>query len=105
MKSTRGNFLAGVAGAGAVATARPVFAAASPDTVKSATKGLTFTTLRDRGVDHLGIPTAKGIVDVGMAAKSMGISNPPMHIDDVVVGAGDIKSLQRIAAGAPASAL
>ena len=64
MKPTRGNFLAGVAGAGAVATARPVFAAASPATVKSATTGMTFTTLRDRGVDHLGVRTPKGIVDV-----------------------------------------
>ena len=103
--TSRGNFLAGVAGAGAVATARPVFAAASPDTVKSAVKGLTLTTLRDAGVDHLGIRTSKGIVDVGLAAKALGISNPPMHVDDVVVGAGDVDALQRIAANAPASAL
>ncbi|MBV8367597.1 MAG: fumarylacetoacetate hydrolase family protein [Candidatus Eremiobacteraeota bacterium] len=105
MKATRGAFLAGVAAGGAVATARPVFAAANPETVKSATKGLTFTTLRDRGVDHLGIRTSKGIVDVGLAAKSMGISNPPMHVDDVIVGAGDIGALARIAANAPASAI
>ncbi len=105
MISTRGAFLAGVAAGGAVATARPVFAATNPDTVKSAVKGLTFTTLRDNGVDHLGIRTSKGIVDVAAAAKSMGIANPPMHIDDVVVGAGDIGSLARIAANAPASAI
>ena len=105
MKATRGAFLAGVAAGSAVATARPVFAAASPETVMSATRGMTFTTLRDHGIDHLGIRTSKGIVDVGLAAKSMGISNPPMHIDDVLAGAGDIGSLQRIAANAPASAI
>jgi 2-keto-4-pentenoate hydratase/2-oxohepta-3-ene-1,7-dioic acid hydratase in catechol pathway len=105
LTQTRGILLAGGAGAGAVATARPIFAAASPATVKSATQGMTFTTLRDRGVDHLGIRTSKGIVDVGVAAKSLGIANPPMHIDDVVVGAGDLGSLRRIAVEAPAAAL
>ncbi|HEY4440981.1 MAG TPA: fumarylacetoacetate hydrolase family protein [Candidatus Elarobacter sp.] len=105
MKSTRGNFLAGVAGASAVATARPVFAAASPATVKSATQGMTFTTLRDRGIDHLGVRTSKGIVDVAAAAKALGIADPPMHVDDVVVGAGNVGALRQIVANAPASTI
>ena len=65
-------------------------------------KGLTFTTLRDGGIDHLGIRTRRGIVDVAQAADALGISPPPRSVDDLLTGRGDIASLQRIAEQAPA---
>ena len=65
-------------------------------------KGLTFTTLRDGGIDHLGIRTRRGIVDVAQAADALGISAPPRSVDDLLTGRGDIASLQRIAEQAPA---
>ena len=106
MTPTRGAFLLGAAGTAAVAAAAPkIAAAASPADVAGAVKGLTFTTLRSGNVDHLGIRTAKGIVDVPAAAQALGIANPPLHVDDVVRGNGDVASLARIASAAPASAI
>jgi 2-keto-4-pentenoate hydratase/2-oxohepta-3-ene-1,7-dioic acid hydratase in catechol pathway len=106
MTPTRGAFLTGAVGAAAaVASVRPSIAAASPDDVAAAVKGLTFTTIRTNNTDHLGIRTAKGIVDVGAAAQAMGIQNVPLHVDDVVRGLGNVGALERIAANAPASAI
>jgi 2-keto-4-pentenoate hydratase/2-oxohepta-3-ene-1,7-dioic acid hydratase in catechol pathway len=68
-------------------------------------KGLTFTTLRDGGIDHLGIRTRRGIVDVAQAADALGISPPPQSVDELLTGRGDIASLQRIAEQAPAVAI
>ena len=62
MTSSRGAFLAGTA---AAAVAAPtLIASASPADVAAATRGMTLTTLRDGGVDHVGVRTARGIVDV-----------------------------------------
>lgn len=106
MTPSRGAFLAGAVGTAAVAASvRPSIAALSSDQVASAVKGLTLTTIRTGNVDHLGLKTAKGIVDVAAAAKAMGIADVPMHVDDVVRGMGNVAALQRIAAGAPASAI
>jgi 2-keto-4-pentenoate hydratase/2-oxohepta-3-ene-1,7-dioic acid hydratase in catechol pathway len=106
MTPTRGAFLTGAVGtAVTVASVRPTIAAMSPDAVSGAVKGLTLTTIRVNGSDQLGIRTAKGIVDVRAAAQAMGIANVPLHVDDVVRGLGDVGALQRLAAGAPASAI
>jgi 2-keto-4-pentenoate hydratase/2-oxohepta-3-ene-1,7-dioic acid hydratase in catechol pathway len=68
-------------------------------------KGLTFTTLRDGGIDHLGMRTRRGIVDVARAAQALEISAPPRSVDELLTGHGDIASLQRIAEQAPAVAI
>jgi 2-keto-4-pentenoate hydratase/2-oxohepta-3-ene-1,7-dioic acid hydratase in catechol pathway len=103
MKPSRRAFLAGTA---ATAVAAPTLvAAASPAAVASATRGMTLTTLRDGGVDHVGIRTARGIVDVARAAKALGIASPPLTVDDVVAGRGDVAALPRIVKDAPASAI
>jgi 2-keto-4-pentenoate hydratase/2-oxohepta-3-ene-1,7-dioic acid hydratase in catechol pathway len=103
VKPSRSAFLAGTA---AAAVAAPtLIAAASPADVASATRGMTLTTLRDGGVDHVGIRTSRGIVDVSRAAKALGIAQPPLTVDDVVAGRGDVAALPRIAKDAPASAI
>jgi 2-keto-4-pentenoate hydratase/2-oxohepta-3-ene-1,7-dioic acid hydratase in catechol pathway len=66
--------------------------------------GLTFTTLRDGNVDHLGIRTPRGIVDVAQAALPLGVSDPPQTVDDLLAGRGNLASLERIAEGAPPGA-
>jgi 2-keto-4-pentenoate hydratase/2-oxohepta-3-ene-1,7-dioic acid hydratase in catechol pathway len=73
--------------------------------VASAVRGLTFTTLREGNVDQLGIRTSKGIVNVPDAALALGVVNPPLHVDDVVRGIGDVRSLARIASSAPSTAI
>jgi 2-keto-4-pentenoate hydratase/2-oxohepta-3-ene-1,7-dioic acid hydratase in catechol pathway len=101
--TSRKSFLAGTAAALAAGSG-PSPASGRPAN-SGATSGLTFTTLRDRGVDHIGIRTARGIVDVGRAATALGIAAAPNTVDDLVAGRGDVTSLARIAAGAPASAI
>ncbi|MEA2720955.1 MAG: hypothetical protein QOJ39_2819 [Candidatus Eremiobacteraeota bacterium] len=106
MKPSRSAFLAAAAGTAAVAVAPPsLVAAASPADVANATKGMTLTTLRDGTTDHLGIRTAKGIVDVAASAAALGIANAPRTVEDVVQGRGDVASLGRIVSSAPASAV
>jgi 2-keto-4-pentenoate hydratase/2-oxohepta-3-ene-1,7-dioic acid hydratase in catechol pathway len=106
MKPSRSAFLAGTAGAAAATVAAPTLAAlASPSDVARATRGMTFTTLRDGSRDHLGIRTTRGIIDVGAAAQALGIANAPYTVDDVVAGRGDVAALPRIVANAPAAAI
>ncbi|MGC9992139.1 MAG: fumarylacetoacetate hydrolase family protein [Candidatus Cybelea sp.] len=75
------------------------------DVASDSVSGLTFTTLRDGGIDHLGIRTRRGIVDVSQAARALGVSTPPQTVDDLLAGRGDIGSIQRIAEQAPAAAI
>jgi 2-keto-4-pentenoate hydratase/2-oxohepta-3-ene-1,7-dioic acid hydratase in catechol pathway len=106
MKPSRSAFLAGAAGAAAATVAAPTMvAAASPAAVASATRGMTFTTLRDGGVDHVGIRTSRGIVDVSRAAKALGVAQPPLTVDDVIAGRGDVAALPNIVKNAPAPAI
>jgi 2-keto-4-pentenoate hydratase/2-oxohepta-3-ene-1,7-dioic acid hydratase in catechol pathway len=103
MDVSRKGFLAASAGAAAVAGSASslVSAASAPSTVT----GMTFTTLRDGNVDHLGIRTSHGIIDVGRATRSMSIANAPRTVDDVVCGRGNVAALARIVAQAPSSAM
>jgi 2-keto-4-pentenoate hydratase/2-oxohepta-3-ene-1,7-dioic acid hydratase in catechol pathway len=71
----------------------------------SGANGLTYTTLRDNGTDHIGIRTKGGIIDVDNAAKTLGITNYPKTIDALLKGEGDASVLAQIAAKAPASAI
>ena len=106
MTPSRGTFLSGAAGVAATAVAAPtLIAAASPAVVANATRGMTLTTLRDGGVDHVGIRAAKGIVDISLAAKALGVASPPLTVDDVVAGRGDVAALPRLVKEAPPSAL
>jgi 2-keto-4-pentenoate hydratase/2-oxohepta-3-ene-1,7-dioic acid hydratase in catechol pathway len=106
MTPTRGAFLLGAAGTAVAASAAQTLAAtAGPSEVAAAVRGLTLTTVRVHNVDQLGIRTEKGIVDVRAAAQALGIANPPLHVDDVVRGIGDVGSLARIAKSAPANAI
>ena len=103
MTPTRGAFLAGTT---AAAIAAPTLvAAAGPADVAAATRGMTLTTLRDGNVDHLGVRTPKGIVDVGAAAKALGVTMAPYTVDDVVAGRGNVAALPHIVKDAPASAI
>jgi 2-keto-4-pentenoate hydratase/2-oxohepta-3-ene-1,7-dioic acid hydratase in catechol pathway len=103
MASSRGAFLAGTA---AAAVAAPtLIASASAADVAAATRGMTLTTLRDGGVDHVGIRTSRGIVDVARAAQALGIASPPRTVDDVIAGRGDVAALPRIVKDAPAGAI
>ena len=103
MKPSRGAFLAGTA---AAAVAAPTLvAAASPADVAAATRGMTLTTLRDGNVDHVGVRTSRGIVDVSRAAKALGVAQPPLTVDDVIAGRGDVAALPHLVKDAPASAI
>lgn len=103
MDVSRKGFLAASAGAAALAGSATslVSAASEPSTVT----GMTLTTLRDGNVDHLGIRTSHGIIDVGRAASSMSIAHAPRTVDDVVCGRGNVAALARIVAQAPSSAI
>ena len=102
MKTSRSVFLAGSAAA-SVAT---VSAAGSVAAVAAEVpRAMTYTTLRDGAHDHLGIRTARGIVDVGRAAAALGLSGVPDTVDDLVAGHGNASVLARIALHAPGSAL
>jgi 2-keto-4-pentenoate hydratase/2-oxohepta-3-ene-1,7-dioic acid hydratase in catechol pathway len=106
MTPSRGTFLAGAAGSlAAVAAAPTLVAAAGPAEVAAATRGLTLTTLRDGGVDHAGLRTSRGIVDVAAAAAALGVTDAPRTVDDVIAGRGNVGALARIAANAPAAAV
>src|SRR5579884_1022297 len=100
MRPTRGAFLAGAAGTAAAVAAPTLVAAASPADVASATRGMTFTTIRDGGVR-----TARGIIDVSRAAHALGVAQPPLTLDDVIAGRGDVAALPHLVANAPASAI
>jgi 2-keto-4-pentenoate hydratase/2-oxohepta-3-ene-1,7-dioic acid hydratase in catechol pathway len=78
---------------------------ATPAGVAKATRGMTFTMLRDHGVDHLAVRTPRGLVDVGAAAALLGISSPPRTTDDVIAGRGNVAALPQIVAHAPAKAI
>jgi 2-keto-4-pentenoate hydratase/2-oxohepta-3-ene-1,7-dioic acid hydratase in catechol pathway len=106
MTPSRGSFLAGAAGSvAAVAAAPTLIAAASPADVAAATRGMTFTTLRDGGIDHVGVRTGRGIVDIAAAARALGVAQPPVTVDDVLAGRGDVAALPRLVANAPGSAI
>ena len=103
MASSRGAFLAGTV---AAAVAAPtLIAAASAADVAAATRGMTFTTLRDGSVDHVGVRTSRGIVDVARAAKALGVASAPLTVDDVIAGRGDVAALARLVKDAPPSAI
>jgi 2-keto-4-pentenoate hydratase/2-oxohepta-3-ene-1,7-dioic acid hydratase in catechol pathway len=103
MRPSRGAFLAGTSAA--VVAAPTLVAAASPSDVAAATRGMTFTTLRDGAIDHVGVRTPKGIVDISRAAKALGVAQPPLTLDDVVAGRGNIAAIPKLVANAPASAI
>ena len=106
MTPSRRAFLAAGTGVAAATVAGPALAAmAGPDAVAAATRGMTLTTLRDGGRDHVGVRTAHGIVDVGAAARALGIANAPATVEDVIAGRGDVAALARIVARAPVSAV
>jgi 2-keto-4-pentenoate hydratase/2-oxohepta-3-ene-1,7-dioic acid hydratase in catechol pathway len=105
MKPSRSTFLAGVAGTAAAVASPTLVVAADSAMVAHATRGMTFTTLRDHGVDHVGIRTSGGIVDVAAAAAALGVASPPLTVDDVVAGRGNVGALPHIIAKAPASAV
>src|ERR1035437_6001131 len=103
MTPSRGAFLAGTT---AVAIAAPTLvAAASAADVAAATRGMTFTTLRDGGVDHVGVRTAEGIVDIGRPAPAWGAPLPALTADDVVAGRGNVAALPHLINDAPARAI
>lgn len=103
--SSRKNFLAISAGAGAAVAAAPLLAAASPGDVAAATRGMTFTMLRDGGVDHLGIRTGGGIVDVAAAGAALRMNDLPRTTDDVIAGRGNVAALAQLVSAAPSSAI
>ena len=105
MNPSRASFLSAAAAAGTIAAAGlPETAVAAPAGADPVA-GMTFTMLRDGTTDHLGIRTSRGIIDVALAARALGIASPPMTTDDVIAGRGDVRSLRRILAAAPASAI
>jgi 2-keto-4-pentenoate hydratase/2-oxohepta-3-ene-1,7-dioic acid hydratase in catechol pathway len=103
MDVSRKGFLAGTTAAALAAGSAPALVSAEP--ASGDVTGLTFTTLRDGGVDRIGIRTKHGIVDVARASQALGIASPPQTIDDMLAGRGDVGSLKRIASNAPASAI
>ena len=106
MTPSRSAFLAGAATAAAATYAMPTLVAtASPADVATATRGMTFTTLRDNGVDHVGVRTARGIVDVSRAAHALNVQHPPLTVDDIVAGRGNLAALPNLVKNAPASAI
>jgi 2-keto-4-pentenoate hydratase/2-oxohepta-3-ene-1,7-dioic acid hydratase in catechol pathway len=88
-----------------LATGAAVAATAALSTAADAAPDLTYTTLRDNGVDHIGIRTSAGIIDVAAAARALGIENVPRTVDDVLQGRGDARALERIASNPPREAL
>ncbi len=103
MDVSRKGFLAGTTAAALAAGSAPALVSAEPES--GDVIGLTFTTLRDGGVDHIGIRTKHGIVDVARAAQALGIASPPQTIEDMLAGRGDVGSLKGIASNAPANAI
>jgi 2-keto-4-pentenoate hydratase/2-oxohepta-3-ene-1,7-dioic acid hydratase in catechol pathway len=106
MEFSRKTFLTGTSAAVAAGSSRPTVLAAAPSGASGPVpQTMTFTTLRDAGDDHLGIRTAGGIVDVGLAASALGIASYPRTVEDLVAGRGDVAALTRITSGAPVAAL
>ncbi|HTC29726.1 MAG TPA: fumarylacetoacetate hydrolase family protein [Candidatus Acidoferrum sp.] len=101
MGVSRKGFLAGSAAAAVAAGSATSLVSAETATVA----GMTFTTLRDGNVDHLGIRTPHGVIDVARAATAMGISDAPVTVEDVVCGRGSTGALHRIVAQAPAASM
>ncbi len=101
MGVSRKGFLAGTAAAAALG------AGSSTERVdaSSATTGLTLTTLRDGDVDHLGVRTPDGIVDISRAGHALGINTLPKTIEDVIYGRDSVSALHRVVAHAPKSSL
>jgi 2-keto-4-pentenoate hydratase/2-oxohepta-3-ene-1,7-dioic acid hydratase in catechol pathway len=102
MDVSRKGFLAGSVAAAAAGSAASVAVAGA---TQASVTGMTFTTLRDGNVDHLGIRTPHGIVDVSRAAKAMGVSDAPRTVEDVVCGRGNVAALHHIAAQAPTGSI
>jgi 2-keto-4-pentenoate hydratase/2-oxohepta-3-ene-1,7-dioic acid hydratase in catechol pathway len=99
LELSRKHFLA----AGAAAAALTTVAQAAPmngDPGDAAQ--LTYTTLRDNGVDHIGIRTKDGIIDVAHAARILLITDAPLTVDDLLQGRGNAAQLARIASRPPA---
>jgi 2-keto-4-pentenoate hydratase/2-oxohepta-3-ene-1,7-dioic acid hydratase in catechol pathway len=103
MPTSRARFLASSAAVAAVVPS--LSASAAPADVPGTVTGLTFTMLRDGVVDHLGIRTANGIVDVAAAGAALHLSGLPRTTDDVIAGRGNIAALRGIAERPPASAV
>jgi len=102
MDVSRKGFLAGTAAATAlVAGTVPDVA----DALSAATTGLTLTTLRDGKIDHLGVRTPHGILDVARAGTATGITSLPKTVNDVIVGRGNLTALRRLVANPPQGAL
>jgi 2-keto-4-pentenoate hydratase/2-oxohepta-3-ene-1,7-dioic acid hydratase in catechol pathway len=104
MPHSRGDFLAGIGTTAAAVTAATQVVAAAPQAPAHAT-GLTLATLRDGGVDHLGVKTARGLVDVRAAAAALGVADAPATVEDVVAGRGNPAALQHVVANAPAKTI
>jgi 2-keto-4-pentenoate hydratase/2-oxohepta-3-ene-1,7-dioic acid hydratase in catechol pathway len=103
MKTSRAEFLASTAVVAAVAPSLAVSADAAG--VARAVNGLTLTMLRDHGVDHIGVRTAAGIIDVAAAAAALNLTGLPRTTDDVIAGRGNLSALRRIVAHPPAKAV
>jgi 2-keto-4-pentenoate hydratase/2-oxohepta-3-ene-1,7-dioic acid hydratase in catechol pathway len=102
MDLSRKHFLA----AGAAAAAVTTVASAAPATRDAGVAAnLTYTTLRDSGVDHIGIRTSNGIIDVAHAARILLITDAPLTVDDLLQGRGNAAQLHRIAERPPAASL
>lgn len=102
MDVSRKDFLTAGAAATVAATAVTSLTAVAE---AAAPRNLTYTTLRDGTIDHLGIRAKGGIIDVDRAARALGITDAPNTIDQVLRGQGNAASLARIAAEAPSSAI
>jgi 2-keto-4-pentenoate hydratase/2-oxohepta-3-ene-1,7-dioic acid hydratase in catechol pathway len=99
---SRKGFLAGGAAAAALAAgSSPTLVEASPDS----TIGMTYTMLRDGNLDHLGVRTPNGIVDVAQAGRALGITTLPKTIEDVIYGRGNVSALKQVVSDAPKSAV
>lgn len=106
MTPSRSAFLTAAAGTAAAAVAAPTLvAAASSADVMAATRGMTLTTLRDGTVDHVGVRTPRGIVDVSRAAQALGVMQPPLTVDDVIQGRGNVAALPNLVKNAPDGAI
>lgn len=98
MELSRKGFL------GAAAAATAAFGVRDLAYAGEAVPALTFTTLRDDGVDHIGIRTPHGIIDVARAARALAMEDVPLTVDDMLQGRGRASTIARIAQHAPQSA-
>ncbi len=105
MEISRKGFLAAGAAAAVAGSVPAVTQAAPMSGSPGGSMGLTYTTLRDDGVDHIGIRARGGIIDVARAARALGITNAPLTVDDLLAGRGDAGTLKRIAEHAPSDSI